>query len=135
RGGADDPGGGPVPDLPEAVPGQQPRLRDQGMTKDPFEAAGWSARRLGVVMEPDPGDPREALGVCNPACARGPDGELYLFPRRVAEGNVSRVGRARVRFDGYVPAGVERLGIALEPKGQGEGPRGGGGGADTRGEV
>ena len=64
------------------------------MTADAFAAAGWTARRLGVVMEPDPGDPREAGGVCNPGCARGPDGELYLFPRLVAEGNYSRVGLA-----------------------------------------
>ena len=68
------------------------------MTADAFAAAGWTARRLGVVMEPNPGDPREAGGVCNPGCARGPDGELYLLPRLVAEGNVSRVGLARVRF-------------------------------------
>jgi beta-1,2-mannobiose phosphorylase / 1,2-beta-oligomannan phosphorylase len=102
------------------------------MTADVFGAAGWTARRLGVVMEPDPGDPREALGVCNPACARGPDGELYLFPRLVAEGNYSRVGLARVRFDGDVPVGVERLGVALEPEEQWERHRGGGGVEDPR---
>ena len=102
------------------------------MTTDVFEAAGWSARRLGVVMTPDPGDPREALGVCNPACARGADGELYRFPRLVAEGNYSRIGLARVRFDGNVPAGVERLGIALEPEAQWERHRGGGGVEDPR---
>jgi len=70
--------------------------------------------------------------VCNPACARGPDGELYLFPRLVAEGNYSRVGLARVRFDGDVPAGVERLGVALEPEEQWERHRGGGGVEDPR---
>ena len=73
------------------------------MTTDPFAAAGWTVRRLGVVMAPDPDDPREAWGVCNPACARGPDGELYLFPRLVAEHNVSRVGVARVRFGDGTP--------------------------------
>jgi beta-1,2-mannobiose phosphorylase / 1,2-beta-oligomannan phosphorylase len=72
--------------------------------------------RLGVVMEPDPDDPREAWGVLNPAAARGLDGELYLFPRLVAEGNFSRIGRARVVFDEDTPIGVERLGIALEPQ-------------------
>jgi predicted GH43/DUF377 family glycosyl hydrolase len=72
--------------------------------------------RLGVVMEPDPDDPREAWGVLNPAAARGPDGDLYLFPRLVAEGNYSRIGRARVRFEGGRPVGVERLGVALEPE-------------------
>jgi len=102
------------------------------MTADPFAAAGWTARRLGVVMTPDPDDPREAWGVCNPACARGPDGELYLFPRLVAEGNVSRVGRARVRFDDGVPVGVERLGLALEPEELWERHRGGGGVEDPR---
>ncbi len=102
------------------------------MTQDAFAAAGWTARRLGVVMAPDPDDPREALGVCNPACARGPDGELYLFPRLVAEGNWSRVGLARVRFDGGLPTGVERLGIALEPEEQWERHRGGGGVEDPR---
>jgi predicted GH43/DUF377 family glycosyl hydrolase len=72
--------------------------------------------RLGIVMEPDPDDPREAWGVLNPAAARGPDGELYLFPRLVAEGNYSRIGRARVLFEGDLPVGVQRLGIALEPE-------------------
>ncbi|HYN17985.1 MAG TPA: glycosidase, partial [Actinomycetes bacterium] len=98
------------------------------MTVDPFAAAGWKVRRLGVVMAPDPDDPREAMGVCNPGCARGPDGELYLFPRLVAEGNFSRVGLARVRFDDDgLPAGVERLGVALEPEELWERHRGGGG--------
>src|SRR5476649_951252 len=74
-------------------------------------------RRLGQVMEPEPGDPREAEGVLNPAAARGPDGQLYLFPRLVARGNHSRIGIARVLFNkAGDPAGVERLGIALEPE-------------------
>jgi predicted GH43/DUF377 family glycosyl hydrolase len=72
--------------------------------------------RLGTVMEPDPDDPREAWGVLNPAAARGPDGELYLFPRLVADGNYSRIGRARVIFRDGDPVGVERLGVALEPE-------------------
>ena len=38
-------------------------------------------KRLGVLMEPEPGNPNEVGGVLNPATARGPDGELYLFPR------------------------------------------------------
>jgi predicted GH43/DUF377 family glycosyl hydrolase len=67
-------------------------------------------------MEPASGDPREAEGVLNPASARGPDGELYLFPRLVATGNFSRIGRARVVFDkSGKPSGVERLGVVLEP--------------------
>jgi predicted GH43/DUF377 family glycosyl hydrolase len=74
-------------------------------------------RRLGKLMEPDPAYPQEAEGVLNPAAARGPDGQLYLFPRLVAKGNYSRIGIARVLFnaDGD-PDGVERLGIALEPE-------------------
>jgi beta-1,2-mannobiose phosphorylase / 1,2-beta-oligomannan phosphorylase len=75
------------------------------------------AERLGIIMEPDPADPREVEGVLNPAAARGPDGELYLFPRLVARGNYSRIGRARVRFDAAGdPVGADRLGIALEPE-------------------
>lgn len=70
--------------------------------------------RIGVLMHPDPSDPMEAEGVLNPATAWGQDGELYLYPRLVAAGNVSRVGRARVIIENGVPVGVERLGIALE---------------------
>jgi predicted GH43/DUF377 family glycosyl hydrolase len=77
---------------------------------------GYRLERLGVVMEPDHGDPREAWGVLNPAAARGPEGDLYLFPRLVAAGNYSRIGRARVRFESGQPVGVERLGVALEPE-------------------
>ncbi|HLQ35454.1 MAG TPA: glycosidase [Chloroflexota bacterium] len=67
-------------------------------------------------MEPNEDDAHEVCGVLNPACARGPDGELYLFPRLVAEGNYSRIGVARVRFnEAGDPVSVERLGIALEP--------------------
>jgi predicted GH43/DUF377 family glycosyl hydrolase len=74
-------------------------------------------RRLGTIMEPEPGNPNEVEGVLNPAAARGPDGNLYLFPRLVAAGNYSRIGIARVRFnDEGDPIGVERLGIALEPE-------------------
>ena len=73
-------------------------------------------------------------GVLNPAAARGPDGDLYLFPRLVAEGNFSRIGIARVRFNAAGnPVGVERLGIALEPEADYElRPNGGGGCEDPR---
>jgi beta-1,2-mannobiose phosphorylase / 1,2-beta-oligomannan phosphorylase len=73
-------------------------------------------QRLGVLMARDTSDPREAWGVLNPAAARGRDGDLQLFPRLVAEGNVSRIGRARVLFAAGTPVGVERLGIVLEPE-------------------
>lgn len=74
-------------------------------------------QRLGIVMEPEPGNPHEIEGVLNPGAARGPDGQLYLFPRLVARGNFSRIGVARVQFnDKGDPVGVERVGIALEPQ-------------------
>lgn len=71
--------------------------------------------RLGVIMQPDPGDVREAGGVLNPGGARGSDGEYYLFPRIVEAPNYSRIGIARVLFEGGEPTSVERLGYALEP--------------------
>ena len=90
-------------------------------------------QRLGVLMEPEPGNPLEVEGVLNPASARGPDGQLYLFPRLVARGNYSRIGIARVRFSqAGDPVGVERLGIALEPKADYELRPDGGGCEDPR---
>jgi beta-1,2-mannobiose phosphorylase / 1,2-beta-oligomannan phosphorylase len=71
--------------------------------------------RVGVVMTPLPGDELEAEGVLNPGSGRGPDGELYLLPRLVAAGNVSRVGLARVVVADGVPVGVERQGVVLAP--------------------
>ena len=90
-------------------------------------------KRLGIIMEPQPGNPQEVEGVLNPAAVRGPDGDLYLFPRLTAKGNYSRIGIARVRFnaDGE-PAGVERLGIALEPEAAYEKRPDGGGCEDPR---
>ncbi len=77
----------------------------------------FALRRLGRVMSPDPSDPNERGGVLNPGAARGPDGDLYLFPRVVADGDYSRVALARVTFDDAGdPSGVERLGYALEPE-------------------
>ena len=88
-------------------------------------------QRLGVVMEPEPDNPQEIEGVLNPAAIRGPDGDLYLFPRLVAQGNYSRIGIARVRFnEAGDPAGVDRLGIALEPEADYERRPGGGGGCE-----
>ena len=60
---------------------------------------GFKLRRLAMLIEPEPGNPQEIEGVLNPAAARAPDGELYLFPRLVARGNYSRIGIARVRFN------------------------------------
>jgi predicted GH43/DUF377 family glycosyl hydrolase len=96
--------------------------------------SGLKLQRLGLVMEPEPGNPQEVEGVLNPAAARGPDGHLYLFPRLVAKANYSRIGIARVRFNAAGdPVGVERLGIALEPEADYEQrPNGGGGCEDPR---
>ncbi|MDE2482916.1 MAG: glycosidase [bacterium] len=76
-----------------------------------FEA---SVRRLGLVLEPE-GSPTEVEGVLNPACTRTRDGSLLLYPRAVAKGNISRVGRVRVdpAVDGFA---TRRDGFALEPR-------------------
>jgi hypothetical protein len=96
--------------------------------------SGFELQRLGMLMEPEPGNPQEVEGVFNPAVARGLDGELYLFPRLGAQGNYSRIGISRVRFnEAGDPAGVERLGIALEPEADYElRPDGSGGCEDPR---
>jgi beta-1,2-mannobiose phosphorylase / 1,2-beta-oligomannan phosphorylase len=73
-------------------------------------------QRSGIVMRGDPDDPTERLGVLNPAAARDETGTLYLFPRVVAEGNFSRIARAKVLTDADGrPVGVQRDGIVLEP--------------------
>lgn len=77
---------------------------------------GFTLRRLGVVAAPEPGNPAEEWGILNPGAARGRDGQLYLFPQVVAEGNYSRIAIPRVCFDvAGIPTGIERLGYALEP--------------------
>ena len=96
--------------------------------------SGFQLQRLGMIMEPEPGNAMEVEGVLNPAAVRGPDGQLYLFPRLVAKSNYSRIGIARVLFnDAGDPVGVERLGIALEPEADYElRPNGSGGCEDPR---
>ncbi len=96
--------------------------------------SGLKLQRLGMMMEPQPGNAHEVEGVLNPAAVRGPDGSLYLFPRLVAENNYSRIGIARVKFNEKGdPTGVERLGVALEPEADYElRPNGGGGCEDPR---
>ena len=100
----------------------------------PTAATGldFAATRLGVIMSPQVGQPHEAWGVLNPGGARTADGSMMLFPRLIAEGNYSRIGRARVCFNGEIPAGVERLGVALEPHESYEVNSGGGGVEDPR---
>src|SRR5438105_9173078 len=80
---------------PPTCAGIRPCARPTLASKPP----PYRLERLGIVMEPLPDEPREVEGVLNPATARARDGELYLFPRLVARGNFSRIGRARVRFD------------------------------------
>jgi predicted GH43/DUF377 family glycosyl hydrolase len=75
----------------------------------------YSLTRARVVMAPLPDEPLEAEGVLNPASGRGVDGELYLLPRLVADGNVSRVGIARVIVEDGKPVSVEREGVVLAP--------------------
>ncbi|MGV8813853.1 MAG: hypothetical protein ACOH2D_07045 [Gelidibacter sp.] len=90
--------------------------------------------RICTLMTPEVGNEMEVEGVLNPAVARGPDGELYIFPRLVGKNNYSRIGIGRVKFnDDGEPFEVERLGIALEPKADYERrPDGGGGCEDPR---
>ena len=75
----------------------------------------YTLTRLGVVMTPEPGNDLESEGVLNPASGHTPDGALYLLPRLVASGNVSRVGLAAVELTDGVPTGVTREGIVLAP--------------------
>lgn len=92
----------------------------------------YTLTRVGVLMTPEPGNPLEVEGVLNPATARGEDGELYLFPRLVAEGNRSRVGKARIVIEDGVPVAVERQGIVLEADRAWERGRAHGGTEDPR---
>lgn len=71
--------------------------------------------RVGTLMTPDPERAEEREGVLNPATGRTPEGQLLMFPRIVADGNVSRIGRALVHVSPSGDVQVERDGIALEP--------------------
>jgi beta-1,2-mannobiose phosphorylase / 1,2-beta-oligomannan phosphorylase len=103
------------------------------ITEPDIASHPFQLQRIGVVMEPEPGNPMEVEGVLNPASARGRDGQLYLFPRLVARGNYSRIGIARMRFnEAGDPVGAERLGIALEPEADYELRPDGGGCEDPR---
>ena len=111
--------------LPQVVVGGAVAARHVGPL--PFRM-----ERLGLLMSQAAGDPAEELGVLNPATARkGPD--LFLFPRMVAAGNYSRIGRTRISFDAAgTPVDVERLGVVLEPREPWEVHTGGGGVEDPR---
>lgn len=89
---------------------------NQSVHTDVLTTVPYALRRIGVLMSADPADPLEVEGVLNPGTAWGPDGELYLYPRIVAEGNVSRIARARIVVDDAgEPTAVERLGVVLAP--------------------
>lgn len=109
-------------------------LGDPGATVAAPPEASLCLERLGVIATPAPGDPHEAWGIFNPGAARGRNGQVYLFPRVVAEGNFSRIALARVQYDAQGrPAGIERLGYALEPTEPYErNPKSGGGCEDAR---
>jgi beta-1,2-mannobiose phosphorylase / 1,2-beta-oligomannan phosphorylase len=74
-------------------------------------AATLTCSRLGVVMSPD-GSPFEIQGVLNPGVVRDRNGVLLLYPRCVAQGNVSRIGLCEVGATGA----LRRLGFVLEPQ-------------------
>jgi predicted GH43/DUF377 family glycosyl hydrolase len=88
--------------------------RKQQPAFEPIERLDASAERLAFVLEPN-GDPTEAGGILNPAATRDPGGELVLYPRCVADGNISRVGMIRMPEPAST-TGMERLGFALEPQ-------------------
>lgn len=75
----------------------------------------YALTRSGVIMSPEPGNELEAEGVLNPATVRGADGRLYLLPRLVAAGNLSRIGLAEIKVADGVPVSVAREGVVLSP--------------------
>lgn len=87
----------------------------QAAVAEATETVPYKLTRLGVIMSPEPGNELEAEGVLNPATGWDGDGNLYLYPRLVAKGNVSRIGRARVVIDQGVPVGVVREDVVLTP--------------------
>jgi beta-1,2-mannobiose phosphorylase / 1,2-beta-oligomannan phosphorylase len=88
--------------------------RDESEKLERLDELDVSVERLGLVLEPD-GEPTESGGILNPAATRTPKRELMLYPRCVAEGNISRIGTVRVRPEREHGFDVERLGFALEP--------------------
>ena len=83
--------------------------------RDALPTVPYTLTRVGVVMTPEAGQPARGGGRAQSGFGAGPDGEVYLLPRLVAAGNVSRIGLARVVVEDGVPVGVEREGVVLEP--------------------
>ncbi|HEX3670258.1 MAG TPA: hypothetical protein VHT92_01005 [Candidatus Cybelea sp.] len=79
-----------------------------------IKALDVNVERLNFVIEPN-GDATEAGGILNPAATRDPNGKLVLYPRCVADGNISRIGTIRLR-ESNGAAELERLSFALEPE-------------------
>ena len=50
--------------------------------------SGFKLQRLGMLMEPEPGNPQEIEGVLNPAAVRGPDGQALPVPAAGCEGEL-----------------------------------------------
>ena len=102
----------------------QPTGAERSQGADPqagYDLSGYRLERRGVLMEPVPGEPNQAWGVLNPATARDRNGDLWIFPRLVAEHNMSRIGKARVRIDAAGdPIGTDPPTVALEPTQQWE---------------
>ncbi len=93
----------------------EPQRRDDGEpVPETLATIDVDVTRLGLVLAPD-GNPSEIEGVLNPAGARTRGGDLLLFPRAVAKGNISRLERVRVdaREPGFA---ARREGFALEPQ-------------------
>ncbi len=88
----------------------QPSYRRENASE---QAPAFRVQRLGVVLQPD-GDPNEAGGILNPGASRNPQNELLLYPRCVAEGNISRIGIVRTARNGR-SFSVDRLDYALQP--------------------
>jgi beta-1,2-mannobiose phosphorylase / 1,2-beta-oligomannan phosphorylase len=88
--------------------------RKSSQAPERIERLDVRAERLGLVLEPN-AEPEEALGTLNPGATRTAGHELLLYPRCVAEGNISRIETVRA-----IPSArgfeVERLGFALEPE-------------------
>ncbi len=79
-----------------------------------IDSLGASVERLGVALDSN-GAASELEGTLNPATARSRDGTLLMYPRCVAEHNVSRIGLVEAGGTAADPL-FERLGFALEPR-------------------